>query len=94
MLNSKSEFNKCALPMLGLKMGEKEFKEKRKDEDEDMRREEEIEQKIKEMKKDKFKKRRTAPKSQPDRKRMRLEDGSGEYQIRSRREEKNAGRYN
>ena len=29
LLNSKSEFNRCALPRLGHKMGDNEFKEKR-----------------------------------------------------------------
>ena len=28
ILNSKSEYNRCALPRLGVQLGEKEFKEK------------------------------------------------------------------
>ena len=63
LLNSKSEYNRCALPRMGLKMGEAEFKEKRKEDEEEKKREEDIENKIKEMKKERGKWRRRIPRN-------------------------------
>ena len=91
LLNSKSEYNRCALPRLGLKMGESEYKEKKREEEEDLRREEELENKIKEMRKDRVKLRRRAPRNQPKRKKMRLEDGSVASCKQERRKEESEG---
>ena len=63
LLNSKAEFNHCALPRLGLKMGEKDFKERKK---------ELLEEEIREMSKSRNKLR--APNCyQPKRKRLKLD---------------------
>ena len=56
LLNSKAEYNRCALPRLGMKWGDKEYKENREEE----QNEEEaiLEGKIRQMKKDRNKERR------------------------------------
>ena len=46
LLNSKSEYNRCALPRLGTKLGERETKEKRAEVEEEERKEQELEVKI------------------------------------------------
>ena len=55
LLNSKAEFNRCALPRLGLKMGDTEFKERRKEQDEERRKDEILEEKIRCMRREKSK---------------------------------------
>ena len=40
LLNSKSEFNRCSLPRLTVKLGEREINEMPKDNEEDLREEE------------------------------------------------------
>ena len=45
--NSKSEYNRCALPRISLKVGEKDLKERKEEIEEELRKEEEIEEKIK-----------------------------------------------
>ena len=45
ILNSKSEYNRCALPRLTTKIGEKEFKEWRNEKLEEKQKEEELEKK-------------------------------------------------
>ena len=50
LLNSKAEFNRCAIPRIGLKMGDNEYKEKAKEEMEEKRKEEELEKKIRKLK--------------------------------------------
>ena len=57
LLNSKSEFNRCAIPRLGLKMGDKEFVEKRQETEEEEQQELELEIKIRKLRKEKNKKR-------------------------------------
>ena len=51
ILNSRAEYNRCALPRLGVRWGEREFKNKKKEDDEEKRKEEELEALIKEMRK-------------------------------------------
>ena len=51
MLNSRAEYNRCAIPRLGLKLGEKDYKEMRKEEKEEDMKEETIMTKIKELRK-------------------------------------------
>ena len=51
ILNSKSEYNRCALPRLTTKLGEKEFEEMKKEEDEEKRKEEDLERKIRILRK-------------------------------------------
>ena len=51
LLNSRAEFNRCALPRLALKMGEKAFEQMEKEKDEEQKEDELIEYKIREMRK-------------------------------------------
>ena len=53
ILNSKSEYNRCALPRLTTKLGEYEFEEKKKEEQEEKRKDEELERKIRILRKQK-----------------------------------------
>ena len=76
LLNSKSEYNRCALPRISLKLGENEFKARKDEEEEDKKREEDLVNKIKELKKERNKNRRKYPRNQPTRKRMKMDDGS------------------
>ena len=55
LLNSRSEFNRCALPRLEIKMGEKEYSDRKEEEENEKEEEEEINKLIKEMKKRKKK---------------------------------------
>ena len=51
ILNSKSEFNRCALPRLTLQLGENDYRKEREREKEEREREEEVEREIRELKK-------------------------------------------
>ena len=84
LLNSKSEYNRCALPRLGLKMGEADFREKRKEEEEEKRKDEDLEEKIRGLKKSRMKQRRRQPKNPPARKKMKLEDGNKTIYLQER----------
>ena len=57
ILNSKSEYNRCALPRLTTKLGEKEFEKWKKEELEDKKKEEDLEKKIRTLRKERNKKR-------------------------------------
>ena len=57
LLNSRAEFNRSAIPRLGLKLGDKEYKERSGEEREEEEREETILMKIKELKKKRNKER-------------------------------------
>ena len=50
LLNSRSEYNRCALPRLGIQLGEKEFKRSRDEDQAEKEREEDLERRIKELK--------------------------------------------
>ena len=79
LLNSRSEYNRCALPRLGIQLGEKEFK-RRKDEDQaEKEKEEDLERRIKELKRGQVSRRRgpATANSQPSRKKVKLSDGVG-----------------
>ena len=52
ILNSKSEYNRCALPRLSLQLGDKQFKDKLKEDEEDRKKEEDFERKIRDMRKE------------------------------------------
>ena len=79
LLNSKAEFNRCAIPRLGLKMGENEYKEKRKEMREDDERDKELEESILKLRKNLNKHRHEAypDKNQPKRKKRRICDLGG-----------------
>ena len=90
LLNSKAEFNRCALPRLGLKMGDKEFREKRKEQEEEKRKDEHLEEKIRLLKRERGKNegKRRAPQrySKETRKKLRL-DSEGEDGAEGQRRE-------
>ena len=58
ILNSKSEYNRCALPRLSTKLGENEFKEWKKESLEEKKKEEELEGKIRVLRKNRNKNRK------------------------------------
>ena len=58
LLNSKSEYNRCAIPRLASKMGENEYKRRAKEEKEEKMREEEIQAKVRKMRKERNRRRR------------------------------------
>ena len=86
LLNSKMEYNRCQIPRISIKMGEKEIKEKKKDLEEEIaereEREQKLETKIKTLKKLMNKKRapRRPQQCEPGRKRIRI-DPFGEIGI-------------
>ena len=71
IMNSKSEYNRCALPRIGLKLGDQAFKKKKKEKDE--KKEEMLENKIKEMKKKRNAERKTEAMG-PTEKKKKMED--------------------
>ena len=78
LMNNKSEYNRCALPRLTAKLGEKELERWREGDREEMRKEASVEEKIRMRKKrkarDRAEKARRREQGQP-KKRMRMEEG-------------------
>ena len=58
LLNSKSEYNQCAIPRLTSKQGENQYRKWEEDEREEKKKEELLEIKIRKLRKDRNKKRR------------------------------------
>ena len=52
LMNSKSEYNRCSIPRLTTKMGEKEIKEFNKEQEQDKLEEEELDKKIRKLRKE------------------------------------------
>ena len=77
LLNSKSEFNRCAIPRLGLKMGENEFKEKRQELKDEAENERQLEERIQRLRKNINKHRHETWREadQPKRKKRKLAPG-------------------
>ena len=50
-MNSRSEFNRCALPRLGLQLGDNDYKKQREAEMEEREKEREMEREIEDMRK-------------------------------------------
>jgi hypothetical protein len=74
ILNSRSEYNRCALPRLGTKLGERETKDKRIEVEEEERKDQELEERIKKMRKDRQKIRKNDRQmGQPQRKRQKID---------------------
>ena len=94
LMNSKSEYNRCALPRLGLKWGDREFKEKKDEEEHEASLEEELEKKIRQMRKNKSKDRqKDEQKYQPPSKRRKnCENEGGNMQHQERQENFNGKR--
>ena len=57
LLNSRAEFNRSAIPRLGLKLGDNEFRERKQEESDEEKKEESIMMKIRELKKERNRKR-------------------------------------
>ena len=77
LLNSKAEYNRCAIPRLGLKMGRSEVKERKLKEEEDAedKKEETLEKKIWELRRKRNKERGgNNLKGQPAKKRRKLDN--------------------
>ena len=96
LLNSKMEYNRCQIPRLTIKMGEKEIVERKKDLENDIieekRKDQELEEKIKHLRKLINKKRapRRPQQCEPNRKRAKLDpDGLISLEILGLKEKKN-----
>ena len=78
IMNNKAEYNRCALPRLTAKLGERDLEKWREEDKIEQEMEASIEEKIRIRKKEKAKRRGTAnrrmEKSQPAKKKMRLEE--------------------
>ena len=76
ILNSKSEYNRCALPRLATKIGENDFKKWEESQQEDKNKEFEMEKKIRDMRMQRNKKRQPIPSTQqlPAPKKRKVED--------------------
>ena len=75
LLNSKAEFNRSAVPRLGLKMGDREYKDRKKEEENEQKKEETLEMKIRELRKERQKGRKVSRlNGQPARKRQRRDE--------------------
>ena len=76
LLNSKAEYNRSAVPRLTIKLGEKQYKKWEKDNEKEMKRNEELESKIRDMRKMRNKGRRhNHPREGPAQKRRKMEGG-------------------
>ena len=79
IMNNKAEYNRCALPRLTAKLGEKDLEKWMAEDREEIEREATIEEKIRLRKKEKAKRReemnRRMEPGQPKRKKMRMEEG-------------------
>ena len=87
IMNSRSEFNRCAIPRLVTKLGDKELK-KWRDKDKEMQdNEEKIEEQIRLLKKERNRERSGHQRREPNPKRQKLsEDANQEVRTSSRRE--------
>ena len=86
VLNSRAEFNRCAIPRLVTKLGEEEMKKWREKDKEMQENEEKVEEKIRMMKKEMNKVRASNQRREPNPKRQRLSEECGE-----RKEERRNG---
>ena len=72
LLNSKAEYNRCAVPRLTTKIGENDYKKWEEKSNEENLREEALEEKIRRLRKDRNLTRRTFQKDQPSAKRRKI----------------------
>ena len=79
LLNSKSEFNRCSLPRLTVKLGDKEMDELSKTLREEQRKEDELERVIRDLKKQSKKRQNDKTTFQPNAKRSRVENTYSNY---------------
>ena len=89
IMNSKAEYNRCAVPRLGLKMGEREFKQRKEKEEEEI--EESLERRIRQLKKENSKERRkNQPNGQPRPKKQKM--GKDFEETKETKENENKGK--
>ena len=77
ILNSKSEYNRCALPRVTTKLGEEEFEEWRKEKLEEKKKEEDLEKRIRTLRKERNRGRQVqiSTKHLPPKKKRKIADG-------------------
>ena len=79
LLNSRAEYNRCAVPRLATKIGERDFKKWEKRQEKEKEKEEQLEKNIRNLRKERNRLRRPASKKeQPAGKRRKMEDGKSE----------------
>ena len=78
ILNSRSEFNRCAIPRLVTKLGEKEMKQWREKDKEMEKMEEKIEEEIRMLKKERNRERAGHQRRDPKPKRQRMDEDATE----------------
>ena len=84
LLNSKSEYNRSAVPRLLIKLGENEFKVRKKEEEAETKKDEMLEAKIRQLRKNRNKQRNTNYlRGQPSRKKIKFARDE-EYEKKSR----------
>ena len=83
LLNSRTEFNRSAIPRLGLKFVDKEFKDKLKEENEADEKEETLAKKIRELRKQRNRERggRRRAVDEPKQKRKRKQNEDQKYTL-------------
>ena len=74
LLNSRSEYNRCSLPRLSTKLGDKEFKKYEKELEEARRKEEGLEERIRDMRKTRNRARRPRTHMNPPAKKRKTGD--------------------
>ena len=79
LLNFKSEFNRCSLPRLTVKLGDKEMDELSKTLREEQKKEDELEKVIRDLKKQSKKRQNDGTTFQPSGKRTRIETNCSNY---------------
>ena len=87
IMNSRSEYNRSAIPRLGLKLGEKEFNERMKEEKEEEEREETLKEKVRELRRLRNKERGGFLRGGPNRKKRKLNPNNEDYLLTPNNEE-------
>ena len=86
LLNSRAEYNRCAVPRLTTKIGEKDYKKWERKNEEEREKEEILEEKIRTLRKNRNKERRNIePSGQPAGKRRKTANGNFEETEKMRK---------
>ena len=80
LLNSKAEYNRCAVPRLTTKIGEKDYEKYEKNIEEERKKEEILEGKIRQLRKERNRERKGNKWQEQPAEKRRKTDVSGEYQ--------------
>ena len=85
IMNSKSEYNRCAIPRLTAKLGEKDLERWREEDKKELEKEATIEEKIRIRKKEKYKERgtirRRTERGQPAKKKRRIQEDADQGSL-------------